>query len=81
MELTKQELLEILERCNSATPGPWISFVEGRDHTSGSNFIRTDMDDIELHGAANVKNQDFIAAAKQDIPALVEMIMKLKGWS
>jgi hypothetical protein len=81
MELTKQELLEILERCNSATPGPWISFVEGRDHTSGSNVIRTDMDVIELDGAAKVKDQDFIAAAKQDIPALVEMIMKLKGWS
>ena len=80
MELTKQELLEILERCNSTTPGPWISFVEGRDHTSGSNFIRTDMEDIELDGAT-VKDQDFVAAAKQDIPALVEMIMELKGWS
>ena len=80
MELTKQELLEILERCNSTTPGPWISFVEGRDHTSGSNFIRTDVEDIELDGAT-VKDQDFVAAAKQDIPALVKMIMELKGWS
>jgi hypothetical protein len=26
------ELNAIRERCDAATPGPWESFVEGRDH-------------------------------------------------
>lgn len=80
MEFTKQELIRILERCNATTPGPWESFVEGPDHVSGSDFIRTDGDDIELPGAT-VEDQDFVASAKQDIPALIETIMRLKGWS
>lgn len=80
MEFTKLELIAILERCNATTPGPWKSFVEGRDHDSGSDFIQTAGEDIELSGAT-VNDQDFIASAKQDIPALVKMIASLKGWS
>ena len=39
-------LEQIRERCNRATEGPWISFVEDRDHTCGSNFIKTSENDI-----------------------------------
>lgn len=80
VDITKDELISILERCSAATDGPWVSFVEGRDHSSGSNFIRTASDDIELAGAT-VADQDFIAAAKQDIPRLVAIIAKQYGWS
>ncbi len=80
MDLTEQELRQILKRCQDATEGPWKSFVEGRDHDSGSNFIQTSKDDIELFGAS-VEDQDFIASAKQDIPMLVYELAKLKGWS
>lgn len=80
MDLTEQELRQILKRCQDATEGPWMSFVEGRDHVSGSNFIQTSKDDIELFGAS-VADQDFIASAKQDIPMLVYELAKLKGWS
>ena len=80
MDITKDELKSILERCIAATDGPWVSFVEGRDHSSGSNFIQTASDDIELAGAT-VADQDFIAAAKQDIPRLVAIIAKQHGWS
>ena len=71
------EIKQIQERCERATKGPWISFVEGRDHTSGSSFIRTAGNDIELTGAS-ADDQDFIAHARQDIPALIEEVCRLR---
>lgn len=70
-------LKEIEERCRKATEGPWISFVEGRDHMCGSSFIQTPSKDIELIGATS-DDQDFIAHARQDIPALINEIYELK---
>ena len=68
---------DIKERCEKATPGPWKSYIEGRDHTSGSSFIRTAGEDIELTGATT-NDQDFIAAARQDVPALIEEVYRLR---
>ncbi len=80
--MTEEELAEIESRCESARSGPWKSFVEGRDHTSGCSFIKVGerenrSDDIELTGAT-IADQDFIAAAKQDVPALVKEIRRLR---
>ena len=72
------EIKQIQERCERATKGPWISFVEGRDHLSGNDFIRTAGDDIELIGAT-IDDQDFIASCRQDIPLLIDEIERLKG--
>ena len=77
MAITDDELRNIKERCDKATPGPWISFIEGRDHTSGSSFIRTSNEDIELIGATD-KDLDFIASCRQDVPRLTEEIERLK---
>lgn len=82
MSMTDQELEEIRLRCDAATSGPWVSYVEGRDHSSGSNFIMTGEgdsrgEDIELAGAS-VADQDFIAHARQDIPTLLSEIERLK---
>jgi len=71
-EIPEEELREIEARCERASPGPWHSFIEGRDHTSGSSFIMTGPDDargadIELSGATD-DDQDFIAHARQDVP-------------
>jgi hypothetical protein len=41
------ELEAIRIRCDSATSGPWQSFIEGRDHLGGSSVITTGGDDIE----------------------------------
>jgi hypothetical protein len=68
----------IRQRCDQATPGPWKSFVEGRDHDSGSSFIMTSGEDIELIGAS-VADLDFIAHARQDIPQLLVEIQRLKA--
>jgi len=77
-ELGDDELREIRARCDAARPGPWRSFVEGRDHTSGSSFIMTGEnatrgDDIELTGAT-AADQDFIAHAREDVPRLLAEI-------
>jgi len=85
MSMADKELEDIRIRCESATPGPWKSFVEGRDHTSGSNFIMVGEgssrgDDIELAGAT-IADQDFIAHARQDIPRLLDEIARLKKFA
>ena len=83
VELTENEIEAIKARCEAATRGPWRSFVEGRDHESGSNFIMTGSGssrgkDIEPNGAT-VADQDFIAHARQDVPRLVAEIVRLRG--
>jgi hypothetical protein len=77
-----EELDEISARCDEATPPPWRSFVEGRDHTSGSSFIMrgegtSRHEDIELTGAT-AADQDFIAHARQDVPCLVAEVVRLR---
>jgi hypothetical protein len=81
IELTDDDLECIERRCNAATKGPWESFVEGRDHLGGSNFIRTGglddaSPDIELIGAT-VDDQDFIADARQDVTRLLQEVRRL----
>lgn len=80
--ITDNELKEMQARCDSATVAPWRSYVEGRDHSSGSNFIMTGEgnrrgEDIELTGAT-VADQDFIACARQDIPRLINEVRRLR---
>jgi hypothetical protein len=65
------------ERCAAATPGPWKSYIEGRDHTSGSSFIMTSGADLELTGATDT-DYDFIAHARQDLPRLLEEVQRLR---
>jgi hypothetical protein len=80
--LTDEDLDAIGARARAASRGPWRSFVEGRDHTSGSDFIRTGDEaspgnDIELSGATKA-DQDFIAHARQDIPRLLAEVSRLR---
>lgn len=76
--LTDKELKEITERCDRATSGPRKSFIEGRDHESGSDFIRTIDGDIELIGGTR-EDQEFIAHSRMDIPTLIEEIKRLRA--
>ena len=81
--MTDEEIREIEARCNATTATPWQSFIEGRDHTSGSDFIRTggldsSCPDIYLTNATHA-DQDFIAHARQDIPLLIAEVRRLKA--
>ena len=80
--MTEEEIILIENRCNQTTKGPWKAFIEGRDHTSGCNFIMTGNEDergedLEISGA-RIEDFDFIANAKQDIPKLINEIKRLK---
>jgi hypothetical protein len=79
--LTNEYLKKVRERCETATTSPWISFIEGRDHSSGSSVIIRGIngteDDLYLTGATE-DDQDFIAHARQDIPLLLDEIERLQ---
>ena len=87
--LSAQRLAEIESRQAAATPGPWRSMVEGRDHRSGDSFLMTGGDDHRgpdmyltwdpvIHEDRRRADQDFIAHARQDIPALAAEIRRLR---
>lgn len=76
------ELAEMEARCEAATPGPWTSYIEGRNHESGCDFIMTGLgddrgEDIQLIGATHA-DQDFIASARRDVPRLIAEIRRLR---
>ena len=84
------EIVAIEARCEAAAPGPWKSFIEGRDHDSGDDFIRvgerSDQPDMYVHRSshegtrpASAPDLDFIAAARQDVPRLVAEVRRLKS--
>jgi hypothetical protein len=80
----------IKNRLAKATSGNWYYFLEGRDHTSGSNFIMTNVEnrddwknpnrgeDLEISGATHA-DMEFMAHARQDIPMLIAEIERLKA--
>ncbi|BAL77316.1 hypothetical protein [Bradyrhizobium cosmicum] len=78
--LTEEDIEAIKSRRDQATPGPWKSFIEAREKTSGSDFIQTEGEDIYLTGATGA-DQDFIAHARQDIPRLIAEIERLRSIS
>jgi hypothetical protein len=75
------DLDQIELRCAAASKAPWQTFIEGRDHWGGDNFIRVGgLDDGEddmyvsrgsVQGLipASDADLDFIAHARQDLPA------------
>lgn len=75
--LSDDQLAKIRKRAEDATPGPWKAYIEDRDFESGSSFIKTAADDIELSGATEA-DYDFIANARQDIPILLDEIERLR---
>jgi hypothetical protein len=80
--ISKEYLEEVQRRCDRATSGPWISLIEGRDHTSGDSVIIRGLNGVEedlyLSGGSS-SDQDFIAHARQDIPMLLREIERLRG--
>ena len=70
-------------RASAARKSPWRSNVERRDdNVGGGNFIMIGPQgdrgvDLELIGATTA-DQDFIAAARQDIPRLLIEVRALR---
>ncbi|MCL2563582.1 MAG: hypothetical protein FWE08_06065 [Oscillospiraceae bacterium] len=87
--MTPWKLNEIRERCEAATPGPWmgddngcyvfgpeqmmICQIRGWGHLTGGRQRLSDDEAIAIQEA----NEKFIAHARQDIPALVGVVEEL----
>ncbi len=85
-EITDDELAAMTTRVEATTPGPWTSWVEGRDHTSGDSFIKTatqriyiSAEDYTAGGGHSCADQDFIAHARQDMPRLIAEVKRLRA--
>lgn len=93
MTISDEELDAMAQRVAATWAGPWESFVEGRDHVSGDSFIRTghpDHDSPDIYVTLSfwgdgpprpgrVADQDFIAAARQDVPRLLAEVRRLRA--
>jgi hypothetical protein len=84
-DLSAEELQRIERLVDAATPGPWISYVVGRDAHAQSNCIELgscnelgSFSYVELIGSS-VADQDFIAGARQDIPRLLREVRALRA--
>lgn len=76
------DLEKALVVCDKATKGPWISYVEGRDHDIGSNFIMTGNEqergyDIEFYSLRE-EDQDFIAMSRNMLPEMIREVLRLQ---
>jgi hypothetical protein len=73
----------IAARCKAATPGPWEVVEEAEVDAAWVNAATpTDDKPIALFdyrtGSENKANAAFVAQARQDIPALIEMVAGLR---
>ena len=73
----------IAARCKAATPGPW-DVIEEADVDAAWVNAATQTDDRPIAlfdyrtGPENKANAAFVAQARQDIPALIEMVLGLR---
>jgi hypothetical protein len=84
--LTDAELAELRRLCERVSPAPWRAMIEGRDHTSGDSFIMTGQEDDRDEdmyvsrdsGSARAADLEFIAAARNYLPRLLDEIAELR---
>jgi hypothetical protein len=84
--VTDDELDQLSRLSQAASPAPWESFIEGRNMSSGSDFIRlgaadqSQPDMYVFHEArpAPAADLDFIAAARNCVPRLIAEVRRLR---
>lgn len=85
--LDNEALERLLRLSDGGDPPPWRSYVEGRDHMSGSTFImigaegdrREDLYLSRDSGPADAAFYDLIAEARNALPILIAEIMRLRS--
>jgi hypothetical protein len=77
-ELSDHELRAIEDRCRTASPSPWFSYVVGRNLEAGLNCIELGSAQLIEVVGATVADQDFIANARQDVPNLLRYVRSLQ---
>lgn len=80
MKMNEQELQAIKERMNSADSGFWIA--EHSEWPGNSNLQywvnSTELDGDGLCACVDIKDAEFIAHARQDVPKLVAEVERLR---
>jgi hypothetical protein len=84
-ELSGDELQRIERLVDSATPGPWMSYLAARDGFTESMCIELgscnelgSFSYVELIGCSRA-DQEFIASARQDVPRLLREVHALRA--
>ena len=82
-QLSPDEITAIESRAEAASPGPWTAFIEADGGQAGCDVIRVserdDQPDMYLWiGADLAPSRMFrlIAAARQDVPALLTLVQR-----
>ena len=80
-ELTDEQLDAIAARANAAQPGPWLRYTQS-DHAS----LRSSNGEMvagtfgwEWGGIEHEADADFIAHAREDVPALLAEVRRLRA--
>ena len=77
--MTEDELNEIEVRANAATPGPWKAGLYGSvTVNNGLKILNTNYSSYNSHGG-NCPDAEFIACAREDVPALIAEVRRLKA--
>lgn len=78
MTMDEATLSEIEARAKAATPGPWVSFDVDRDGTT----VETSAGEILMGSLgspdATSADTEFVAHAREDVPALVAEVRRLR---
>jgi hypothetical protein len=85
--LTDAELDELRRLSERVAPPPWRAMIEGREYTSGDSFIMIGIEgdrDEDMYvsrdsGAASSADLEFIAAARNYLPRLLDEIAELRS--
>jgi hypothetical protein len=76
----EKELLEIEERCNDATSGPWT--IESHNYieiiSEAEDYSIAEVSCFESHLDTGNANADFIANSRTDIPNLIVEVRRLQ---
>ena len=85
--ITEEEIAWLRTLTANASPAPWRSMIEGRNHHAGDSFImigREDDRDEDLYltrdsGPASSADHDLVAAARNYIDVLLDEIEFLRA--
>lgn len=79
--MTPEQLNAIKERASKATAGPWVTdvYVSITDICADNNPILTTSDEVMWENPNHVNDASFIAHARQDIPALITEVERLRN--
>ena len=81
--MTDEQLAAIRARCDAATPGPWVArLVYNAVYGAEAEGVRSEPDGTMICGPGfphpGAEDAEFIAAARADVPALLEEISRLR---